>query len=407
MAKSLKTEKPVAISVHGVNKSFRLYHEKRNSLRDFFYHFGKGSSYEKFDALKNINFELRKGEFLGIIGRNGSGKSTLLKLLAGVYLPDSGEIKVNGRLIPFLELGVGFNPELTGRENVFLNGTIMGLTKKELTAQFDEIVDFAEVREFIDMPLKKYSSGMQVRLAFSIAIKADADIYLLDEILAVGDANFQAKSMAQFRNFKDKGKTVILVTHDLSAVNQYCDKAIYIKDHEIVAAGKPSDLIDKYIYEDRDKEREAAGQSTIKTGANTAKIESVEFIDKEGTKNSIFISGDPITIKTTYRVKNTVQNPVFGIALYKDDGQHLFGDNTLLSKSFNTKEISKGIYEVSVTIPKLNILRGNILVTLALTDDKYENQYIWEDKKYGFSVISSKAHDGLVNLDTKWSVVSK
>ncbi len=394
----------VAISVKNISKSFKLYHDKRGSIKDFFLHPGKPSTYDMFHALQNISFDAYKGEFVGIIGRNGSGKSTLLKLLAGVYVPDKGKIEINGRLIPFLELGVGFNGELTARENIYLNGTILGLTVKELDEYFDEIVDFAEIREFLDMPLKKFSSGMQVRLAFSIAIKADAEIYLLDEVLAVGDAAFQAKCMAQFRKFKQLGKTVILVTHDLGAVQQYCDRAVYIKEHKLEAIDTPTKIIDNYIYMDRDKERKANDQVTASTGSNIAKITDVQFIDKEKTPNNIFISGDPITIKTRYEIHETVANPVFGIALYKDDGQYLFGNNTLLSKSFERKELGKGEYEVTVTIPKLNILRGNILVTLALTDDTYANQYIWEDKKYTFSIVSSLPKDGLVNMDAEWKV---
>ena len=408
-----KDKNEVAISVQNVSKSFKLYHEKRGSLRDIFYHLGRGSSYEKFDALKNISFEVNKGEFLGIIGRNGSGKSTLLKLLAGVYLPDTGKISVNGRLIPFLELGVGFNPELTGRENVFLNGTIMGLTKSELQEKFDEIIDFAEVREFIDMPLKKYSSGMQVRLAFSIAIQADADIYLLDEILAVGDANFQAKSMAEFRKFKEKGKTVILVTHDLGALAQYCDKAIYIKDHVIEAQGDPSDLLNEYIYLDRDNSSEdntSSDEETAEDGDTKkeknpyAEVKKVEFFDKKNSKNKMFLAGDDIQIEVTYKVKKTLETPVFGIALYKDDGTHLLGDNTDLSNAFDKKSIDPGTYKVRVTIPNMPLLKGNVLLTIAITDKTYTKTYIWEEKKYEFSVVSGKLQSGLLLTENNWQV---
>jgi lipopolysaccharide transport system ATP-binding protein len=400
-----KDKKDILINVENVSKHFKIYHEKTSSIKDIFLYFGRKGKYEKFDALKNISFQVKRGEFVGIVGRNGSGKSTLLKLLAGVYVPNEGKIEINGRLIPFLELGVGFNPELTARENIFLNGTILGLTVKELTTKFDEIVDFAEIREFIDMPLKTFSSGMQVRLAFSVAIQADADIYLLDEILAVGDANFQAKSMAQFRKFKEQGKTVILVTHDLSAVQQYCEKAIYIKNHAINSIGKPQKILGKYIYEDRDKERGHSRNEKNWTQENSfIEIENVRFLDKENTENAIFFTKDPLTIKVTYKVKQKLNAPTFGIAIYKEDGTQILGDNTFLSKAFDHESIDSGTYEVSYKVDKLNVLSGNFLVTLAVTDNTFQKTYIWVEKKYPFSIISTGTQNGLVLLDTQWTV---
>lgn len=400
----------IAIKVNNVSKSFKIHHQQYEGFRDYFFHmFEKREQPTKFQALEEISFDVKKGEFVGIIGRNGSGKSTLLKIISGIFQPDTGEIVVNGRMTPFLELGVGFNPNLSARENVFLNGVILGLTKKQLEEKYDEIIDFAEVREFQDMPLKTFSSGMQVRLAFSIAIQTDADIYILDEILAVGDANFQAKSLTEFRKFKEKKKTVILVSHDIGSIQQYCNRVVYLKDHKVEAFGITSEVIGKYIYSDRDKTpKEDVNQKKERKDENEnnyAKVEKVEFFDKNNTTNEIFISGDPLKIKITYRVKQVLKKPVFGIAMYRDDNYHLFGDNSFISETYDKETIEPGIYTVEIYIPKLPIIRGNVLMSVAITDNTYQTTYIWEDKKYGFNVVSSRPQQGLVLMEPKWKVI--
>lgn len=238
------------ISVKNVSKRFLLPHERQSSIKSSIVGIfrKKDKSVEIQHALKDISFDIKKGEFFGIVGRNGSGKSTLLKMLAGVYQPTSGEITVQGRLVPFIELGVGFNPELTGRENVYLNGALLGFSKKEIDAMYDSIVEFAELERFMDQKLKNYSSGMQVRLAFSVATRAKAEILIVDEVLAVGDADFQRKCYDYFKKIKkDNNITVVFVTHDMSAVREYCDKAILIEKGEIQAEGSPNDIADKYL----------------------------------------------------------------------------------------------------------------------------------------------------------------
>jgi len=220
------------IQVKNLSKSFIIPHQRHDSLVEYLSHPGRifKPSGEKFTVLKDIDLDVYPGDFLGIMGRNGSGKSTLLKILAGIYSPTSGSVKVRGKMVPFLELGVGFNSELSGRENVFLNGIILGLSKSFLKEKYDEIVKFAELEKFMDMPLKNYSSGMQVRLAFSIAIMADADIYILDEVLAVGDIEFQKKCFNIFREYKKRKKTIILVTHSSASVKDFCNRAAFLKD---------------------------------------------------------------------------------------------------------------------------------------------------------------------------------
>ncbi len=236
-----------AIIAKDIHKSFRLPTEQAFGLKQAIFNRLRGiKGYKEQKVLRGIDLEIKKGEFIGIIGRNGSGKSTLLKIIAGTYYPEKGEITINGTLIPFIELGVGFNPELTGRENVYLNGALLGFSNEEMDAMYDDIWDFAELKDFQDQKLKNYSSGMQVRLAFSIAIRARGDILLLDEVLAVGDAAFQEKCNNYFADLKDKKQTVILVTHSMENVRKFCNRAILIENGKIIEEGDPKKVADAY-----------------------------------------------------------------------------------------------------------------------------------------------------------------
>ncbi|MDY0097152.1 MAG: ABC transporter ATP-binding protein [Candidatus Dojkabacteria bacterium] len=240
-------QKPI-IQVKNLKKSFFLPHQRHDSLVEFLSNplrLFKPAG-EQFTVLKDIDLDIHQGEFVGIMGRNGSGKSTLLKIMAGIYTPTSGSVKVTGKMVPFLELGVGFNPELTGRENIYLNGIILGMPKDFLKKKYQEIVEFSELEKFMDMPLKNYSSGMQVRLAFSIAIMADADIYILDEVLAVGDLAFQKKCFDVFRNYKEQRKTLVLVTHSPASVREFCDRAVFLKDGVLQIDGSVDEVVKAY-----------------------------------------------------------------------------------------------------------------------------------------------------------------
>lgn len=234
------------LEVRKLTKKFRIPHEKRQSIRENIFSIFKPLHYEEFRALDNVSFRLEKGEWLGLVGSNGSGKSTLLKILAGIYHPNNGEVIVQGKMVPFLELGVGFNPELSGRDNVYLNSILLGMPRTEVDKKFDQIVKFSELEKFLDTKLKNYSSGMQVRLAFSIASQIDADIYLLDEVLAVGDIGFQDKCQRVFRLMKEEGKTVILVSHDLQNIEKYCSKTIWLEKGKIKAYGPSKQITTAY-----------------------------------------------------------------------------------------------------------------------------------------------------------------
>jgi ABC-type polysaccharide/polyol phosphate transport system ATPase subunit len=240
-------EKDVAIRIENLSKTFLIHEDQKMTLRALFASFFKQGRTKKYKALDNINLEIYRGEFFGIIGSNGSGKSTLLKLIAGIYNPDKGgSINYQGRLVPFLELGVGFNPDLTGRENIFLNGTILGMSLKYLRSKVDEIVEFAELKEFIDMPVKNYSSGMMVRLAFAIAMHSNANIFLMDEVLSVGDAAFQKKSAKVIKEFKSQGRTMVYVTHSMNNLIDYCDRAAVIDKSRLIFVGEPKEAVEVY-----------------------------------------------------------------------------------------------------------------------------------------------------------------
>jgi ABC-type polysaccharide/polyol phosphate transport system ATPase subunit len=235
-----------AVEVVGISKSFRLPHEERTTFKEHFLHPFQRVTYETQRALDEVSFTIDQGEFFGIVGPNGSGKSTLLKIIAGIYRADSGSVRIDGLLSPFIELGVGFNPELNARDNVKINGTLLGLSRRELNARFDEIIGFAELDRFVDQKLKNYSSGMMLRLAYSIAIQVEFDVLLLDEVLAVGDASFQDKCFQTFQSFREAGKTIVLVTHQLSILDEFADRALLIQGGRVNAVGPPADVITTY-----------------------------------------------------------------------------------------------------------------------------------------------------------------
>jgi lipopolysaccharide transport system ATP-binding protein len=235
------------IKIRNVSKVFSIPHEKRDTLKDKFVNIFNKTYYEKFYALENINLQIKKGEFVGIIGLNGAGKSVLLKIIAGILHPDRGHVRVNGAISPFLELGVGFQLELTAKENIYLYGAVLGLSKKEIREKFDKIIKFADLEKFVDTKLKNFSSGMQARLGFSTAIQAEAGILLVDEVLAVGDVDFQKKCFKVFNRFKKEGKTMVFVSHNLGAVEKFCDRCIFLESGKVIADGNTKKVIKKYL----------------------------------------------------------------------------------------------------------------------------------------------------------------
>ncbi len=316
---------PLAIQVEGLFKSFRIPMQRIDSLKERAVHPFASREFRELKALNGISFEIRRGEFFGIVGRNGSGKSTLLKLLASIYRADRGTIRIAGRLAPFIELGVGFNHELTARENVVLNGVMMGLTPREMRQRLDQVIDFAELTEFADLKLKNYSSGMLVRLAFSVMLEADADVLLIDEVLAVGDASFQQKCADAFHEMKAAGKTIVLVTHDMSAVESYCHRAMLLSDGDAQHIGEPDAVGREYLKLNFPSEVSAAGE----TGATEGEGKGAELIacrveDGAGGEISSLESGEPIRLHVDIRLLGRVPGLHVGLVVANADGLGLF-----------------------------------------------------------------------------------
>jgi ABC-2 type transport system ATP-binding protein len=320
----------VAIEVTEVDKDFLLPHERVNSIKSVFTSVfrKKDKTSEVQHALKGISFEIKKGEFFGIVGRNGSGKSTLLKILAGIYQPSAGSIHTYGKLVPFIELGVGFNPELTGRENVYLNGAMLGFSEKEVDAMYDDIVNFAELERFMDQKLKNYSSGMQVRLAFSMATRSEADILLVDEVLAVGDADFQRKCFDYFRTLKKNKKTVVFVSHDMSAIREYCDRAVLIEKSEIIASGKSDKIASKYsrLFLETSSDGEKVGDSSKRWGDAAIQYDHVKLAFIDGKRR--------ITLTAKATAKKDIEAPNFGFLIRNSGGTAVFGTNSHIKKHY-------------------------------------------------------------------------
>lgn len=310
-------KKDIAISVQGVSKSFVLPHEKTTSIKSgvvgLFRSKGKATTQS---VLKNISFEVKKGEFFGIVGRNGSGKSTLLKIISQIYVPDEGRVQVNGKLTPFIELGVGFNPELSGKENVYLNGALLGFNRDEITAMYKDIVEFAELEKFMDQKLKNYSSGMQVRLAFSIAIRADSDILVLDEVLAVGDEAFQRKCFEYFATLKKRKKTVILVTHDMDSVLRFCTRAVLIDKGHKTEIGTPLKIAQ--IYKELNNE---SGITVNKTKEQERKVVGTKYVN---ATVSCVRAGGKVTFDIKLDPKNEMTDPIVAMGIYRDSGEQVF-----------------------------------------------------------------------------------
>lgn len=389
-------KKSTAIKVSNVSKSFGVPHEKRETVKSYFVNPFRRTHKDKFDALKNINFEIKKGEFVGIVGRNGSGKSTLLKLLAGIYVPNEGGVNVQGRVVPFLELGVGFSQELSGRENIFLNGTILGMKKKFLEQKYNEIVAFAELEDFMDLPLKNYSSGMQVRLAFSIAMQADADVYLLDEILAVGDAAFQQKSLEEFKRLKKEGKTIIFVSHSPETITKYSDRVLYLKEGEVADIGDAVEVVDRYLDETRIKHYDNWGTGEIKVRSVTLNGEDlVPYKRKKVEKGNL-------EIRLNYQTKTKVPYVNCGIAMLRKDGQYIFGINTKLD-GIDLIDL-EGEGTIKLSIKDLNFLPGDYKFVIAFYGKTEEIIYDLHDGRYLFYLAGETQDDGIVSLDHEWEI---
>lgn len=383
------------VEVKNLHKSFRLPHEQHSGIKQKLVNMLKGiKGYENQHVLKGIDFKINDGDFFGIVGRNGSGKSTLLKLLAKIYTPDIGQVDVRGSLVPFIELGVGFNPELTGRENIYMNGAMMGFSRQDMDKKYNEIVRFSELDRFMDQKLKNYSSGMQVRLAFSIAIQSEGDILLLDEVLAVGDEAFQRKCFNYFQKLKREKKTVILVTHDMGSVERFCNRAMFIDDGNIQLIGKPHEVAaaysksnDEVYIAEQQKQKEVRGDDPF----------NVELLNSDGVAASDFKYGDTMTVRLSWDQKDVQSG---GVALFCEGGEYVFGTNTYIDKH-KLKNSQSLEYHVD-----LNLNEGKYFLKAAINgvNDLDRIAFINEGPHFTVSRLhGSPRWDGITRLEYKWN----
>jgi ABC-2 type transport system ATP-binding protein len=329
---------PLAIQVEDLQKTFRIPVNRVDSLKERVVHPFSGRDFRDLRALRGVSFEIRQGEFFGIVGRNGSGKSTLLKLLASIYRADAGTIRIAGRLAPFIELGVGFNVELTARENVVLNGVMMGLTPREMRRRLDAIIEFAELGDFVDLKLKNYSSGMLVRLAFAVMMEADADVLLIDEVLAVGDAAFQQKCADAFHQMKAEGKTIVLVTHEMESVEDYCHRAMLIADGQIQHLGDPGEIGREYLR----LNFEGAGGGESATAGEEVRLIEAQLEGPDGEPTANIEHGEEIRLRLELEVKRDLPGLDVGFLVVNADGLGVFNFGIPVGESTGTRELAAG-----------------------------------------------------------------
>ncbi len=389
-----------SVVVKNLSKTFKLPHEQHSGIKQLIVNFrNRQKGYESQKVLSNISFDINEGEFFGIVGRNGSGKSTLLKLLAGIYTPDEGTVELHGTLTPFIELGVGFNPELTGRENVYMNGALLGFDHKEVDSMYDEIVEFAELGRFMDQKLKNYSSGMQVRLAFSIAIRAKSDILLLDEVLAVGDAVFQKKCYDYFKQLKKEKRTVILVSHDAGVLQEYCTNGILLENGEIVQRGTIKKILDRYQASLNKSESEKAADtaSLERWGSGEVLIESAKVGDGDQKKKHIFSESTPIPVSVDFVATQNTERPVYGVTITDATGAIFFQSNTLwCNVSVKQTHEKNETATLNVTIP--NVLNaGTYYVSPGVSDTTGTMVYDWRENIASFDVVKAQKSHAFIN----------
>ena len=437
--KSKNLGNDIAIDIKSVSKIYRIRHEKIPSLKQTILKL-KRTTYEEFLALDDVSFSVKHGETFGMIGPNGSGKSTLLKLIARILRPTSGEVRVNGSLSALLELGAGFHPDLTGRENIYINAAILGMKKKEIDRKLNDIIEFSELERFIDTPVKNYSSGMYMRLGFSVAINVNPDILLVDEVLAVGDQAFQAKCYKVIYDFMKRGKTIIIVSHDLGTISDLCSKVVFLKDGEIKDIGKPLVVVAKYraYIEELDKKRiieqqRAERRKIFKTviedkrkvvegeeisrlsnlsidgeiinrfGSGDAEIKSIKLLDGKNKQIDFCKYGDDVKIVCEILFKETVKGPIFGIMITDPKNNTVYGTNTRLNNMktgwFKKGDLAKVIYK-----QKVNLIGGEYYITLAVGYSDNKTYCDWVNNIATINVINKNMAEGIADLDSKISL---
>jgi ABC-type polysaccharide/polyol phosphate transport system ATPase subunit len=407
---AMSNEAQPIISFRNVNKRFTFSKEKPQSLLETIISiFTRRSRHPKLDlwAVRDLSFDVYPGQALGIIGRNGSGKSTVLKLIARILRPTSGQIMVQGRISALLELGAGFHPDLTGRENIALNASVLGLTEENVERSFDSIVEFSELGEYIDMPVKHYSSGMYMRLGFSVAIHVDPTVLIVDEILAVGDQAFQMKCIDRIHEMKRQGVTIIIISHNLGVIRRLCSHLIWLEHGKMQAAGPAEVVASQYKeYSNQSISRqltlESQGDSFRRWGSREIELTSVRILGTAGEEQSIFQTGDEMTIEMTYMAHKPIYEPEFGLAIFRQDGLNICGPNTQMAG------IETGIVEgpglIRYHINELPLLPSRYQVTAAIHDSRLMQAYDYHDLAYPFRVVvrDRKEIDGVLEMRATW-----
>lgn len=404
-----------AIEVRNVTKSYKVYYDKGSQLKERLL-FRNRNRYENRRVLDDISFEVKKGEAIGLIGHNGCGKSTTLKLLTKIIYPDSGTISMRGRVSSLIELGAGFHSDMSGRENIYTNAAIFGLSRKEINERIDDIIAFSELEEYIDNPVRTYSSGMYMRLAFSVAINVDADILLIDEILAVGDVAFQAKCFNRLRDIKANGTTIVIVSHSLSQIEQICDRSIWIHEGYIKEDGLPRIVDSHYLEymsekaaekeenrtEHEPDEAKSAGetkQDEKRWGSGEATIEKVTILDRNGLEKNKFSNKENISLRIDYKTKKNISDAVIGIAIYREDQTYIYGTNTLIDYSEPTKLNEEGT--IWLNIDNMPLVAGSYTLDLAIhRPDGFNYDFIREICR--ITIINKLNEAGIVSVSHEW-----
>lgn len=386
-----------AIEVRNLGKAYRALGVGVPTLYKTISRLIQRKPVERFWALHDVSFDIPRGSTVGVIGPNGSGKSSLLGLIAGTVTPTHGTVHTEGRISSLLELGAGFHPELSGRENAILNASILGIPREDVIRRMDHIIDFAGLKEFIDMPVKHYSSGMYVRLGFAVAVEVNPDILLIDEVLAVGDIAFQARCLERIREFKKKGKTLLLVSHALDTVEQFCDDTLLILEGRLAERGPPRDVIFTYL---KSYMLRIGKLHVEEYGTREVVIEKILVRDHEGRETTRFESGTAMHLEVHYRARARIATPVFGFSIKSADGVHVFGSNTQIEKQ--TIPAIEGPGVVRIKVDPLTIKAGNFFLSFSIHSPDHQTQYHRMEDWLAFSVVDTTAREGLVHLDTTW-----
>jgi ABC-2 type transport system ATP-binding protein len=391
-----------AVVVDHVSKKYRLYKERNQSLKAAIMR-GRRAISEEFWALKDVSFDVPQGITFGLIGENGSGKSTMLKCLARILTPDEGSTRVEGKISALLELGAGFHPELSGRENVFLNGAILGLKQKELQRRFDEIVDFAGIEAFIDEPVKNYSSGMYVRLGFSVAINVDPDVLLVDEVLAVGDESFQRKCNEKFAALRSDGKTIVLVSHAMGSVQSLCDQVAWFEHGHLKSLGKPKEVIEAYTGQ-VDVHRTYDENGNVRWGTGEARIVHVELLGRDGRPAQPIRTGDPLVIRLHWEAAEPVAAPGFAVSISTIEGLALSHPSSVDADCVPEKIEGRGFADIEFDV--LRLLPGTYDLTVVLSDRTKFHTYDQRDNLVRFDVERGPLYEqgGRVSLGPRWRI---